>query len=200
MEQCGKRTWLENEEKKVCVCLFIGWVTFFSLLYKLHVTPPYSTIDRDDIDIETPFSSRGLWTYQHQRWTRYPRFSIFPLRLKTGPNQWPLSNLNPKKPNPPPPPPRPPMTPKPLVNAKAKVAPTTTNLGTAASDNVAATFPDNFPDSFEQVFVSNKLLKEYQIALTFATDYEDDDDYQFQNPLKPLYSQFLTPYVWLTIA
>ena len=32
-----------------------------------------------------------------------------------------------------------------------------------------------FDDSFEQVFVSNKFLKEYQIALTFATDYDDDD-------------------------
>ncbi|KAK6645884.1 hypothetical protein PHAVU_L002311 [Phaseolus vulgaris] len=32
-----------------------------------------------------------------------------------------------------------------------------------------------FDDSFDQVFVSNKFLKEYQIALTFATDYDDDD-------------------------
>ncbi|CAJ1956054.1 unnamed protein product [Sphenostylis stenocarpa] len=32
-----------------------------------------------------------------------------------------------------------------------------------------------FDDSFEQVFVSSKFLKEYQIALTFATDYDDED-------------------------
>ncbi|KAK7335740.1 hypothetical protein VNO80_27748 [Phaseolus coccineus] len=32
-----------------------------------------------------------------------------------------------------------------------------------------------FDNSFDQVFVSNKFLKEYQIALTFATDYDDDD-------------------------
>ncbi|KAK7402158.1 hypothetical protein VNO78_14201 [Psophocarpus tetragonolobus] len=32
-----------------------------------------------------------------------------------------------------------------------------------------------FDDSFEQVFVSNKFLKEYQIALTFASDYDEED-------------------------
>ncbi|XP_004487051.1 ruBisCO-associated protein-like [Cicer arietinum] len=32
-----------------------------------------------------------------------------------------------------------------------------------------------FDDSFEQVFISNKFLKEYQIALTFATDYDKDN-------------------------
>ncbi|RDX78227.1 hypothetical protein CR513_41522, partial [Mucuna pruriens] len=32
-----------------------------------------------------------------------------------------------------------------------------------------------FDDSFEQVFVSGKVLKEYQVALTFATDYDEDD-------------------------
>ncbi|TKY48470.1 RuBisCO-associated protein [Spatholobus suberectus] len=32
-----------------------------------------------------------------------------------------------------------------------------------------------FDDSFEQVFVSGKFLKEYQIALTFATDYDEND-------------------------
>ncbi|KAK7272101.1 hypothetical protein RJT34_28499 [Clitoria ternatea] len=31
-----------------------------------------------------------------------------------------------------------------------------------------------FDDSFEQVFVSGKFLKEYQIALTFASDYDDN--------------------------
>ncbi|KAJ1379924.1 Glycoside hydrolase family 18, catalytic domain [Sesbania bispinosa] len=30
-----------------------------------------------------------------------------------------------------------------------------------------------FDDSFEQVFVSSKFLKEFQIALTFATDYDE---------------------------
>jgi hypothetical protein len=29
-----------------------------------------------------------------------------------------------------------------------------------------------FDDSFQQVFISSKFLKEYQIALTFATDYD----------------------------
>ncbi|XP_027343785.1 ruBisCO-associated protein-like [Abrus precatorius] len=33
-----------------------------------------------------------------------------------------------------------------------------------------------FDDSFEQVFVSSKFLKEYQIALTFATDYDENHD------------------------
>lgn len=32
-----------------------------------------------------------------------------------------------------------------------------------------------FDDSFEQVFVSSKFLKEYQIALTFATDYDENN-------------------------
>lgn len=32
-----------------------------------------------------------------------------------------------------------------------------------------------FDDSFQQVFISPKFLKEYQIALTFATDYDDND-------------------------
>ncbi|KAK7261424.1 hypothetical protein RIF29_27734 [Crotalaria pallida] len=32
-----------------------------------------------------------------------------------------------------------------------------------------------FDDSFEQVFVSSKFLKEYQIALTFAIDYDEND-------------------------
>ncbi|KAK7324972.1 hypothetical protein VNO77_28968 [Canavalia gladiata] len=31
-----------------------------------------------------------------------------------------------------------------------------------------------FDDSFEQVFVSRKFLKEFQIALTFATDYDEN--------------------------
>nr|KYP58599.1 RuBisCO-associated protein [Cajanus cajan] len=32
-----------------------------------------------------------------------------------------------------------------------------------------------YDDSFEQVFVSGKILKQYQIALTFATDYDEKD-------------------------
>lgn len=32
-----------------------------------------------------------------------------------------------------------------------------------------------FDDSFQQVFVSSKFLKEYQIALTFAIDYDEND-------------------------
>jgi len=32
-----------------------------------------------------------------------------------------------------------------------------------------------FDDSFEQVFISSKFLKEYQIALTFATDYDQNN-------------------------
>ncbi|CAI8592384.1 unnamed protein product [Vicia faba] len=32
-----------------------------------------------------------------------------------------------------------------------------------------------FDDSFEQSFISNKFLKEYQIALTYATDYDENN-------------------------
>lgn len=32
-----------------------------------------------------------------------------------------------------------------------------------------------FDDSFEQVFISSKFLREYQIALTFATDYDQNN-------------------------
>lgn len=53
-KEIGKEKEEEKKEGSEFIYSMSEWGAFFSLMYKLHVTPPYSTIDRDDI--ETPFS------------------------------------------------------------------------------------------------------------------------------------------------